>query len=158
MILYKLFETVSCASLFSCAHDYFLVECFLCFFFLMIRRPPRSTRTDTLVPYTTLFRSLEVDFRDARRRPGCQTAILQRAATIEIDTAQALVGLVPQRGGGSGQFLERAVGDAAAVAFAQPVALLQHRTEDGRVGKECVSTCRSRWSPYTLKKKLQQIL
>src|SRR3546814_14337941 len=28
-----------------------------CFFFLMIRRPPRSTRTDTLFPYTTLFRS-----------------------------------------------------------------------------------------------------
>src|SRR3546814_15050280 len=27
------------------------------FFFLMIRRPPKSTRTDTLVPYTTLFRS-----------------------------------------------------------------------------------------------------
>src|SRR3546814_20587579 len=34
--------------------------CYLCvfsFFFLMIRRPPRSTRTDTLFPYTTLFRS-----------------------------------------------------------------------------------------------------
>src|SRR3546814_11490806 len=30
----------------------------LSFFFLMIRRPPRSTRTDTLFPYTTLFRSL----------------------------------------------------------------------------------------------------
>src|SRR3546814_15182831 len=30
------------------------------FFFLMIRRPPRSTRTDTLFPYTTLFRSNEV--------------------------------------------------------------------------------------------------
>src|SRR3546814_7569192 len=32
---------------------------FLCslVFFLMIRRPPRSTRTDTLFPYTTLFRS-----------------------------------------------------------------------------------------------------
>src|SRR3546814_11600357 len=27
-------------------------------FFLMISRPPRSTRTDTLIPYTTLFRSL----------------------------------------------------------------------------------------------------
>src|SRR3546814_11246921 len=27
-------------------------------FFLMIRRPPRSTRTDTLLPYTTLFRSV----------------------------------------------------------------------------------------------------
>src|SRR3546814_15902328 len=31
----------------------------LFFFFLMIRRPPRSTRTDTLFPYTTLFRSLK---------------------------------------------------------------------------------------------------
>src|SRR3546814_14207299 len=30
------------------------------FFFLMIRRPPRSTRTDTLFPYTTLFRSARV--------------------------------------------------------------------------------------------------
>src|SRR3546814_11563884 len=28
-------------------------------FFLMIRRPPRSTRTDTLFPYTTLFRSIK---------------------------------------------------------------------------------------------------
>src|SRR3546814_15984691 len=31
---------------------------FYLFFLLMIRRPPRSTRTDTLFPYTTLFRSL----------------------------------------------------------------------------------------------------
>src|SRR3546814_4370072 len=31
------------------------------FFFLMIRRPPRSTRTDTLFPYTTLFRSEPAD-------------------------------------------------------------------------------------------------
>src|SRR3546814_16427501 len=35
----------------------------LCFFFLMIRRPPRSTRTDTLFPYTTLFRSYVVPLR-----------------------------------------------------------------------------------------------
>src|SRR3546814_19966338 len=31
--------------------------CCIFVFFLMIRRPPRSTRTDTLFPYTTLFRS-----------------------------------------------------------------------------------------------------
>src|SRR3546814_4877580 len=31
--------------------------CFICVFFCIIRRPPRSTRTDTLFPYTTLFRS-----------------------------------------------------------------------------------------------------
>src|SRR3546814_7755469 len=31
----------------------------LCIYFLMIRRPPRSTRTDTLVPYTSLCRALD---------------------------------------------------------------------------------------------------
>src|SRR3546814_14935288 len=37
---------------------YHLSVVLLCFVFvLMIRRPPRSTRTDTLFPYTTLFRS-----------------------------------------------------------------------------------------------------
>src|SRR3546814_8928779 len=40
------------------------------FFFLMIRRPPRSTRTDTLFPYTTLFRSGR-----ARVRPVTKNAI-----------------------------------------------------------------------------------
>src|SRR3546814_17268759 len=44
--------------------DYF----YSCFFFLMIRRPPRSTRTDTLFPYTTLFRSAERHRVD--QRPG----------------------------------------------------------------------------------------
>src|SRR3546814_21201616 len=32
-------------------------------------------------------------------------------------------------------------------------AFRQHRSEERRVGKECVSTCRSRWSPYHYKKK-----
>src|SRR3546814_4568757 len=39
--------------LYSVCHAFFSSFCF----FLMIRRPPRSTRTDTLFPYTTLFRS-----------------------------------------------------------------------------------------------------
>src|SRR5881409_4301767 len=41
----------------------FVILCF--FFFLMIRRPPRSTRETTLFPYTTLFRS-----SDRRRWPA----------------------------------------------------------------------------------------
>src|SRR3546814_16962201 len=36
----------------------YLYSSFSCFFFLMILRPPRSTRTDTLFPHTTHFRSL----------------------------------------------------------------------------------------------------
>src|SRR3546814_14029568 len=42
----------------------------LCVFFLMIRRPPRSTRTDTLFPYTTLFRSDTGRPGSAQRPPG----------------------------------------------------------------------------------------
>src|SRR3546814_10631836 len=41
------------------------------FFFLMIRRPPRSTRTDTLFPYTTLFRSSS--FRPSNLRQACSS-------------------------------------------------------------------------------------
>src|SRR3546814_3813176 len=44
------------------------------FFFLMIRRPPRSTRTDTLFPYTTLFRS-------PRSRPPGSSSIAAAAAS-----------------------------------------------------------------------------
>src|SRR3546814_6191203 len=50
------------------------MSCFAFFFFLMIRRPPRSTRTDTLFPYTTLFRSPRCPRREAaehhRRAPA----------------------------------------------------------------------------------------
>src|SRR3546814_7125524 len=44
------------------------------FFFLMIRRPPRSTRTDTLFPYTTLFRSA---------KPGTGLLAMQRTVAVE---------------------------------------------------------------------------
>src|SRR3546814_10360534 len=45
-----------CCAVFLICIEYFL-GCIGLFFFLMIRRPPISTRTDTLCPYTTLFRS-----------------------------------------------------------------------------------------------------
>src|SRR3546814_5070066 len=44
----------------------------------MIRRPPRSTRTDTLFPYTTLFRSLA----DGPRRPGRPERLLTFSAAL----------------------------------------------------------------------------
>src|SRR3546814_10111483 len=65
----------------------------------MVRRPPRSTRTDTLLPYTTLFRSprvLSPRARD-RRAPG---AFLRR----DVAAAQGRRGVPPrdrdQRGAG----------------------------------------------------------
>src|SRR3546814_2749490 len=40
-------------------------------FFVMIRRPPRSTRTDTLFPYTTLFRSADRQTQTTTAKPAC---------------------------------------------------------------------------------------
>src|SRR3546814_17758716 len=51
------------------------------FFFLMIRRPPRSTRTDTLFPYTTLFRSTLEQIQQSFGQP----AILVNNAGITRD-------------------------------------------------------------------------
>src|SRR3546814_9892082 len=48
------------------------------FFFLMLRRPPRSTRTDTLFPYTTLFRSWS---GAGVRRLGCGHRSLECASS-----------------------------------------------------------------------------
>src|SRR3546814_9447950 len=59
--------------------------CSFFFFFLMIRRPPRSTRTDTLFPYTTLFRSPATEVNDGENlcrfaiRLGCCCKSLRRA-------------------------------------------------------------------------------
>src|SRR3546814_5474478 len=47
------------------------------FFFLMIRRPPRSTRTDTLFPYTTLFRSARIHPGD-EGAAGCGILVTER--------------------------------------------------------------------------------
>src|SRR3546814_2186763 len=49
-------------------------------FFLMIRRPPRSTRTDTLFPYTTLFRSR----LDQSRRPDSSAHRIGNALELQI--------------------------------------------------------------------------
>src|SRR3546814_12237938 len=61
----------------DCILDLFVIfDCCFVFFFLMIRRPPRSTRTDTLLPYTTLFRS---DARAGHQVAGDLQALLHAA-------------------------------------------------------------------------------
>src|SRR3546814_17629539 len=66
------------------------------FFFLMIRRPPRPTRTDTLFPYTTLFRSVADTVTILR--DGTTVETLDRADIIapdgEMDEDRTLKGMV----------------------------------------------------------------
>src|SRR3546814_16352523 len=146
----------------------------------MVRRPPRVTRTDTRLPYTTRFRS--------------RGAEVSRAFAASVDEAKALVDagakeitLLGQNvnawadGDGRGldhliRALDRIEGLARIRyttshpndmtqglidAHAQveqlmpflhlPVQSGSSSTEASRVGKECVRTCRSRWWPYTSK-------
>src|SRR3546814_19799621 len=79
----------------------------------MIRRPPRSTRTDTLFPYTTLFRSpvlaaLEEDpfagniaTRLSGRYPSCATTAALRILTLsrgsDAEAREKVVGLLKQK-------------------------------------------------------------
>src|SRR3546814_1044756 len=70
----------------------------LCFLFLRIRRPPRSTRTDTLFPYTTLFRSAEAsadrlaffDHRPLRRLRAESGDLAGRQPMLFITTRLAM--------------------------------------------------------------------
>src|SRR3546814_12306512 len=99
----------------------------------MIRRPPRSTRTDTLFPDTTLFRSAVIV------HPFAPFEVVLRGQRFETVLTHLEV------------HVRRTPGMAAQVAQQTPSRPLVGdlvRSEERRVGKECVSTCRSRWSPY----------
>src|SRR3546814_3709702 len=79
-----------CCHILSCQIDFFFV------FFLMIRRPPRSTRTDTLFPYTTLFRSViksDLDRQGIRDLNNVQALIL-----FNIGEEELSIGELTQRG------------------------------------------------------------
>src|SRR3546814_11754381 len=114
----------------------------------MIRRPPRSTRTDTLFPYTTLFRSglSAVDAPDRRRTAGKRRDRRSAEATGEIGGLPSASGARHRRA----MLYYEDIEVGAVQRFGSKLvtrAEVIDRSEERRVGKECVSTCRSRWSP-----------
>src|SRR5256885_16040901 len=103
------------------------------FFFLMIRRPPRST----LFPYTTLFRSGNLG---QKAKKGFYKKVGRDILQFELDSED----YVPA-GGKADEVYGRMLKKPAA----ERLKLLRNaegaqRSEERRVGKEC----RSRWSPY----------
>src|SRR3546814_1106459 len=72
------------------------------FFVLMVRRPPRSTRTDPLFPYTTLFRSQSAAARAGVRADESVAAIDRTATTANdngaLDRARVALAAVPPGG------------------------------------------------------------
>src|SRR3546814_18692329 len=107
----------------------------------MIRRPPRSTRTDTLFPYTTLFRSPQAEF-----------AALEQAVD---DHVAPLHPVVDEFGFAAAADDEqrRHVARCAICAkldekLARVVERADRRSEESRVGKEWARTGQSRGSPH----------
>src|SRR3546814_12432669 len=106
----------------------------------MSLRPPSSTRTYTLLPDRTLLRSSRMAIQYGRVQCGSLAALRRET------------GPLVRPGGASDEFIDQRT---------PPVGVCHHddsfagkgidhdvRSEERRVGKECVSTCRSRWSPY----------
>src|SRR3546814_19305564 len=113
----------------------------------MIRRPPRSTRTDTLFPYTTLFRSRGAAPGERSEVRGCNGGPCSIPSKGESGLAARL--------GKAGAIACRVTVAAHGGPLQMPGTVIGKptiRSEERRVGKECVSTCRSRWSPYHEKK------
>src|SRR3546814_4617982 len=62
----------------------------------MIRRPPRSTRTDTLFPYTTLFRSLALTHPLAQPTDVARSTTVSASASVAIKTNASQTAVVVQ--------------------------------------------------------------
>src|SRR3546814_14473365 len=108
----------------------------------MIRRPPRSTRTDTLFPYTTLFRSTFARINEIAGDPIRAGEAWAEAAYLNGRPERALVQLNNLKKRSDLDYYARARIEAR-IAAVTPAVL---RPEERRVGNECVRTCRSRWS------------
>src|SRR3546814_11932746 len=139
------------------------------FFFLMIRRPPGSTRTDTLFPYTTLFRSSgwAALGTSGRAKVAAEASELNTTGPYSLVRNPLYVGRILNFTGLamlSGSWVFGAIVFLLAILIYERISIYEEeflrekfgaahaewakdRSEERRVGKECVSTCRSRGSP-----------
>src|SRR3546814_17174170 len=132
----------------------------------MIRRPPRSTRTAHSFP-TRRSSDLPVKgmFLPDRYIKGecprchakdqygdsCESCGAVYAPTELINPYSTLTKATPVLK--SSEYFFFKLSDPRCVEFLQAWTTGSNRSDERRVGKECVSTCRSRWSPYHYKKK-----
>src|SRR3546814_18625788 len=122
----------------------------------MSRPQPRSTRTDTLIPYATLYR--------ARKLGGAQVHVIEPAERHGRGTSSGADTLLRRRLGmaplGGGEMVgARGFEPPTSCSNSRHSTRLSYapdrgkprepggRSEARRGGKECVSTCKSRWSP-----------
>src|SRR3546814_19496025 len=106
----------------------------------MIRRPPRSTRTDTLFPYTTLFRSKfgSRKRKSAKSRPGAIAKLQNWLSEKQLNVRQKPIVWRRSR--------KRLLRPSGRKEKPRKHGLqrfkIANRSEERRGGKECVSECR----------------
>src|SRR3546814_14729567 len=124
----------------------------------MIRRPPRSTRTDTLLPYTTLFRSTEggqatlteIECGHGHQRRHERFNLLQ-SAVIGNQRPDIYQAIIHSRLRPDARRFNPVPGPEFQCVTPVPAAIERSpdvRSEERRVGKGWFSTFKSRWAPY----------
>src|SRR3546814_20170711 len=127
----------------------------------MIRRPPRSNRPDTLLPYTTLFRSCKsligfgTEQQKAHWLPKLAAGAIAAFGLTEPDSGSDSAAMKTRAvQSGNGYVLNGTKRYITNAPFADVILVMARtnaealRSEERRVGKECVSTCRSRCRPH----------
>src|SRR3546814_3843704 len=116
----------------------------MCIFFLRVRHPPRSTRTDTLFPYTTRFRPL-IEHGDRRCEISKSNMIAAQGLERGICIKRLVVGVaIDQRRRLIGQHLAQDGGDR--LALGEPLRSEEHTSE-------LQSLMRISYAVFCLKKK-----
>src|SRR3546814_18965017 len=100
----------------------------------MTRRPPRSTRTDTLFPYTTLFRALQ------EVRQGSLMACFRLSRLLGVEDGFTVLQNLGEEPVRFAPCIQHSI-----VHSVSKDVFDRRRAEERRVGKECVSPCRSGW-------------
>src|SRR3546814_13388522 len=116
----------------------------------MIRLPPRSTRTDTLFPDTTLFRSNRITVQWERPTGyfrNAETVFRERLTFPDSPRIRESRCKRPQLNFVS-YLLKELTAPAALPLFSRFLDGRGKRSEERGVGKGCVRTCRSRWLTY----------
>src|SRR3546814_13044205 len=122
----------------------------------MIRRPPKSTRTDTIFPYTARFRSIGSKMITAEQRadllaiagPLKGAGVLDFVSAWYLKAAAYLISRHSREGGNP-------VTEATRCAFVPTNSI---RSEERRGGTARASKCRHRWSAVEFKQKKDKIL
>src|SRR3546814_14323132 len=130
----------------------------------MLRRPARSTRTDTLFPYTTLFlaargttttRNGAGEHRDAPNvaygPPTLRLACTVTPCWINDDAPLFCATIMIPAAAFELPFIALDMSKLPALAEAVPPSPPRPRSDERRVGKEWGSTCRCGWATYHLK-------